>query len=317
MDKERNEEQEFLKDVDRCLNGEEVTPDEGTSEDARSALEFARKLTELRAEPSPEFQERLKSRLLRKLTEQEVAAREKAGVSWLRDFVDRLIPQSPVWRTAAVTVAIVMVATGVMWRTGMFTPTAAPGEGASDRALEEMADNEPQKWNGMAVVGEQEEEEEEEGEVVVTLPPWPGVVPEDGTDTFGGKLQLEIEISSSEAVASLIGTRSQAPYGTEVTLVLVFTNTSSEPVTVETAQISITGGPELGTMYIFPAVDGPIELAPFEPFQILFVWGQQDSSGVQVSPGVYTFNVGTITVTPGTDSFEISPPPAEVVILEP
>ena len=316
MDKERNEEQEFLKDVDQFLNGEEVTPDESTSEDERSAIEFARKLKELRAEPTPEFQERLKSKLLRKLTEREAAAREKVGANWLRNFTSSLIPQSPVWRTAVVTVAIVLVATGVMWRTGLFTTTVGPtGEATNGRTLEESAsDNELQKWEGMAAAGEQEEEGPPPSEIIVTSP---GVEAEAGMDTFGGELQIGIEISPSEAVASLIGTRFQASYGSEVTLTLVFTNTSSEPVTVETAQISITGGPELGTVYVFPAVDYPIELTPFEPFQVLFVWGQQDNIGVQVAPGVYTFNVGTITVTRGTDSFEISSPSAEVVILEP
>jgi hypothetical protein len=312
MDKERNEEQEFLKDVDQFLNGEEVTPDESASEDTRSAIEFARKLTEFRAEPSPEFQERLKSKLLRKLTEREVAAREKTRAIWLHDFVDKLIPQSPVWRTAVVTVAIVMVATGVMWRTGLFTPTAAPGEGeANGRTLEESAPDDAQKWDGLAAAGEQEEEAPPP---IITAP---GVEAEEGMDTFGGGLRLEIEVSPSETAASLIGTRFQAPYGSEVTLTLAFTNTSSEPVTVDISQVSITGGSEVGTVYIFPAVDGPIELTPFEPFQVLFVWGQQDSSGAQVAPGVYTFNAGTITVTRGTDSFEILPPPAEVVVLEP
>ena len=173
MDKERNEEQEFLRDVDRFLNGEEVTPDEDVSEDTRSAIEFARKLTEMRADPSPEFQESLKSKLLRKLTEREVAAREKVGANWLRDFIDRLMPQSPVWRTAVVTVAILMVATGGMWRTGMFTPTGGlEGETLNGRFSEETFDDESQKWNGMAVAGQQEEEEE--GEAVVNIPPWPG-----------------------------------------------------------------------------------------------------------------------------------------------
>ncbi|UCB43031.1 MAG: hypothetical protein JSV77_11415, partial [Dehalococcoidales bacterium] len=268
MDKERNEEQEFLKDVDRFLNGEEVVPDEGTREDTRSAIEFARKLTDLRAEPSPEFQESLKSKLLRKLTEQEVAAREKAGANWLRDFVDRFIPQSPVWRTAVVTVAIVMVATGVMWRTGMFTPTTGPeGEVLNGRASEEMADD-ASKWNGMAVAGEQEEEEEEEEPVTIVVEPppvieWPDIIisvappegeEEDGAGTFGGELQVEIEISSSEVVTRLAGAGFTAPYGEEVTLTLTLTNTGSEPVTIDVPQIIVTGDPELGTIYTFPAV---------------------------------------------------------------
>ena len=64
MGKERNEEQEFLENIERFLNGEEITPDEDSSEDVRSTMEFAKKLSELRTEPSPEFHQSLKSRLL-------------------------------------------------------------------------------------------------------------------------------------------------------------------------------------------------------------------------------------------------------------
>jgi len=305
MDKERNEEQEFLKDVDQFLNGEEVTPDEDASEDARSVIEFARKLTELRAEPSPEFRESLKSKLLRKLTEQEVAAREKAGANWLFDLVGRLIPQSQVWRTAVVTVAIVMVATGVMWGTGVFTPTGGlEGDGLTNgRTLEETSESDSQKWDGVAVAGEQEEEEEE----YVFSPP----VAE------GGEFQLEIEISSSEAITRLSGADFTTPYGNEVTLTLVFTNTGPEPVAVDIPQVYITGDPETGLIYRFPAVDGPIELSPLEPVYMRFVWEQQDINGDQVAPGAYTFNLDTITVIRGTDSFEISPPSVIVTVLEP
>ncbi len=318
MGKERNEEQEFLRDVDRFLNGEEVSPGEDASEEARSTTEFAKKLTELRADPSPEFQERLKSKLLRKLTEQELAARERAGSGWFTGFLDRLFPQSPVWRTAVVTVAIVVVATGVMWRTGLFTTTVTPGgdaeiAGENDRGFEEMAADDSQKdWsqNGMAAVGEEEEEEE----AFVTSPP-SGT--EDSAGTLGKELEIEIEISSTDVVTTLIGTGFTVPYSTNVTLVLNFRNTGSELVTVETEQISIVGSTELELVYTLPAVDGPIEISPSESFQMLFVWEQQDISGAQVPAGMYQFNVGSIIITRGTDSYELSPPLVEVLILAP
>lgn len=300
MGKERNEEQEFLRDVDRFLNGEEVSPGEDASEEARSTTEFAKKLTELRADPSPEFQERLKSKLLRKLTEQELAARERAGSGWFTGFLDRLFPQSPVWRTAVVTVAIVVVAAGVMWRTGLFTTTVTPGgdaeiAGENDRSFEEMV-----------AAGEED--------VFVTSPPSEA---EDGTGTLGEELEIEIEISSTDVVTTLIGAGFTVPYSTNVTLVLNFRNTGSELVTVETEQISIVGSTELELVYTLPAVDGPIEVSPSESFQMLFVWEQKDNSGAQVPAGTYRFNVGSIIITRGTDSYELSPPLVEVLILEP
>ena len=316
MGKEKNEEQEFLRYVDRFLNGEDVSPGEDASEETRSTTEFAKKLIELRADPSPEFQERLKSQLLRKLTEKEFAARERAKSGWFTGFLDRLIPQSPVWRTAVVTVAIVVAAAGVMWRTGLFTTTVAPGgdaemAGENDRGLEEMAADPTQKdWRqgDIAAVGEEEEED-----TFVTSPP-PGT--EDDENIFGEELKIEIEISPADEITILVEPCTVL-HGTDVTLVLDFRNTGSEPVTVETGQISIVSSPELELVYTLPAVDGPIEISPSESFQMLFVWEQQDTNGAQVPAGTYRFNVGPIIITHGTDSYELSPPLVDVLIVEP
>jgi len=187
--------------------------------------------------------------------------------------------------------------------------------GENDRGLEEMAaDDTQEKWSqsDMAAAGEEEEEEEEEA--FVTSPP-PEV--EDGAGTLGTELEIEIEISSTDVVTTLTGTGFTAPYSTNVTLVLNFRNTSSELVTVETEQISIVGSTELELVYTLPAIDGLIEISPSESFQMLFVWEQQDNSGAQVPAGTYRFNVGSIIITHGTDSFEISPPLVDVLILEP
>lgn len=313
MDKEKNGEREFLRDVERFLNGEGVAPGDDSSDDTRSAIEFARKLTELRADPSPEFQERLKSRLLRKLTEQEMVVQEGAGSGWFGGFLDRLVPQSSVWRTAVVTVAIVVVATGVMWQTGLFTIGDTEVADENDRSLEEMATDDAQKdWsqNGMATVGEEEEEED----VFVTSPPSGA---EDGVSALESELQIVIEISSSDEVTIIIEPIT-TQYGTEITLILTFMNGSSEIVTIYPVQLEIVvKGLDDELVYTLPAVDGPAELAPSESFPMLYVWEQQDNSGAQVPAGTYQFNIGSIILTWGTNSGEVTPPPAEVVILEP
>ncbi|HEY41020.1 MAG TPA: hypothetical protein G4O18_04075 [Dehalococcoidia bacterium] len=315
MGKEKNGEQEFLRDIDRFLNGEEVTPDEETGEDVRSAVEFAHKLTELRAEPSREFQESLKSRLLRKLTEQEMAARERAGAGWFSGFLDRVVPQSPVWRTAVVTVAIMVVAAGIMWQTGLFTMTSAPGEGAetagdNDRGLVEMTSDDTQKdWsqNGMAAFGEEEEEEEE---AFVSSPS------EDGLSTLDSELEVLMEISSHDEITITIEPLT-TQYGTEVTLTLTFRNSSSTAVTIDPIQPEIfVRGLDNELVYTLPAVDGPEELLPSESFQMIYIWNQQDNSGAQVPAGTYRFNIGSIIITCGANSGVIITPPAEVVILE-
>jgi len=126
MRKRSDEEKQFIESIDRLLSGEEVEGFEDMSEDYHTAINFARNLAELRAEPSPEFRDRLKQRLLLQLTRQEVeTAREKERRISFWEFLKNLVPQSPAWRTATVTIAVVLVTVGVLWRTGMFTQ--APG----------------------------------------------------------------------------------------------------------------------------------------------------------------------------------------------
>jgi len=316
MGKDKNEEQEFLRDVDRFLNGEEASPGEDASEETRSTTEFAKKLIELRANPSPEFQERLKSKLLRRLSEKEYAAREGAKSGWLTGFLDRLIPESPVWRTAVVTVAIVVAAAGVMWRTGLFTTTVAPGGDAemadeNDRGLAEMAADGTQKdWShsDVAAIGEEEEED-----TFVTSPP-PGT--EDDENILGEELKIEIEISPADEITILVESCTVL-YCTDVNLLLDFRNNGSELITVKTEQISILNSPELELIYTLPAVDGPIEISPSESFQMLFVWEQKDNNGTQVPAGTYRFNVGPIIISHDTASYELTPPLVDVLIVEP
>ena len=53
MSKKINEEKDFLEKVDRLLAGEEIEAGKDISEDYRSAINFAQKIIESRADPSP------------------------------------------------------------------------------------------------------------------------------------------------------------------------------------------------------------------------------------------------------------------------
>ena len=134
MARERDEEREFIENIERLLAGEEVTVGKDMSEDYRTAFDFARKLTDSRADPSPVFQQQLKDRLLLQMTKQEMEARQKAKLSSIWEFLGNLVPRSPVWRTAAATLVVALATVGVLWRTGMFTP--APGLDELDRGGE-------------------------------------------------------------------------------------------------------------------------------------------------------------------------------------
>ena len=90
--KNNDKERQFSEDIDRLLAGEEVTGNEDTSEDYRTTINFARKLVELRVDPSPGFKDGLKQQLLLKLTEQEIGAtRQKESAFSLWEFLNSLI----------------------------------------------------------------------------------------------------------------------------------------------------------------------------------------------------------------------------------
>ncbi len=102
------EEKLFSENIDRLLAGKDVTGGPEIDEDTRTALDFARRMTELRVSPSSGFQAYLKARLTEKLNEQESAARR--GWFW------KLIPREPVWQAVTV-LAIMFIVGGVLWGT--------------------------------------------------------------------------------------------------------------------------------------------------------------------------------------------------------
>lgn len=121
MGSEREIEKQFSENLDRLLAGEELKPDQIADEEMRSALEFARKMAELRATPTESYQARLKACLLQKLEEQEAKAQEKRGWLWN-------LAHQPVWQ--AVTAALfVIILGGIMWGAGLLRlsgPAAVP-----------------------------------------------------------------------------------------------------------------------------------------------------------------------------------------------
>jgi hypothetical protein len=120
MPRDKNEERDFLSDLDNLLADRQVNT-EGRSGDERTALEFAQRYMECRGEPSAEFQDSLKRRLLLKLTEQEAERREQRW-GWLTG----LMTQSPARRAAIVAVIAVAITIGALWARGIFTEPTGP-----------------------------------------------------------------------------------------------------------------------------------------------------------------------------------------------
>jgi hypothetical protein len=126
MPRNKNEERDLLNDLDNLLAGKQVNT-EGRSEDERTALEFAKRYMECRSEPSAEFQDSLKRRLLLKLAQQEVKAQQEAERreqrwGWLSGFMT----QTPARRAAIVAVIAVAITIGALWARGTFTEPTGP-----------------------------------------------------------------------------------------------------------------------------------------------------------------------------------------------
>jgi hypothetical protein len=110
----KGDESEFTKDVDAMLSGAKPVDDSANNDD----LEFAGKILEARATPSPSFQSALKQRLLAKLSEIETAEETRKAPS-PRDWFVGVFSQRT-WQMAGA-LAVIVIAALVVWRTGLFT----------------------------------------------------------------------------------------------------------------------------------------------------------------------------------------------------
>jgi hypothetical protein len=128
MDREIREARSFSEDVDRLLAGEESAANEDKGEEYRSLFSFARRVADLRRQPSPRFKADLKRELLLKLEEQEVQKEERAKIGLWR-ITSSFVPRSAAWRTATVTVMVGVLAVLILWGAGMFgqAPTTLTG----------------------------------------------------------------------------------------------------------------------------------------------------------------------------------------------
>ena len=103
MEKDR----QLLENLDRILTGRESEIKEPVDDDARTALDFARKMASLREEPSEGLSANLKAQLIHQLAEQE----KKEG-SGNQSFLFWEIPRQRMWEgtiAALITLIIVVI----------------------------------------------------------------------------------------------------------------------------------------------------------------------------------------------------------------
>ncbi len=123
-----NKEKQFSGDIDRLITGEKPKEIKHPEGDYDKNIQFAKKMLDSRAEPSPVFKENLRKQLLAKLVEKEMETeREREGTKGFWEAVRNIIPRSPAWRTITATVAVFALVLVVVWQLGVFTrPPSSP-----------------------------------------------------------------------------------------------------------------------------------------------------------------------------------------------
>ena len=301
MPRHKREEQDFLENIERLIAGEEVSIGEDADEDLRTTIEFSRTLSDLHTGPSVEFKDKLKSRLLLKLTEQEVAARQRVEKNWFRDILDRLVPQSPVWRTATVTLVMIVAVVTVMWRTGMFTGVSSPGADVVESAQRGV---EKGVFTAQAVVEEAESTAEA---------PMVGTAKEAVTAPALEAAMVSLFDMQVTPLESTI-----AEYGHEVSYQLTFSNTSNETIVVTPfpPRFTITGDGTLRPVRILTEGDRSIEVGASASIVYVFTWDQRDDDDTQVLADWYTVYPGTVTVTGSGEPSMVDFPPLPRILVQ-
>ncbi len=284
MRRRGQDEQDFLRDIDRLLAGEEVHPGQEASQEYRATLEFASRLVDRRGGPSPEFRDRLWARLMARLAEHEERAYQAAaGRGRLRELLERLVPRTTAMRTAMVTITVVLVAVGVIWGTGVFGPAPA-GEAPS------------------LVTRKATTEEAVAPEMTAREAPAPAMA------SLVAEPPLVLDVPPGPLTAST---------GAEITLQFSLRNTSGQTATVEPFPprlVIVPAGTSLPVRTI-PAGTGSTEIGPFGTTVFAVTWDQRDDAGEPVPAGEYSVLPGPVTVSHGDETGEVSfDRPLQVII---
>ena len=283
MGREINDDKEFSEQIDRLLAGQEVEVGEDVSEDFRTAIQFANKLKRLGDQPSPVFKDQLRRRLLLEMAEKEATAEaKKVRRTSFWEVLINLVPRSPIWRTATATVAVAVLAAVVFWGSGIFI---------------------------------QAPEQTSEGGSAPATAPAPKVTPEGPPVAMldsGAVLNLEPVVEETKVYIT----------GEEIKIDLVFSNITSESVTVPSFPpvIQISRADTGVVVRSFEHGTERAELISSAKLGYTLVWDQLDDGGKQVEPGRYLIIVGDVSIQKGAEPREAQAgfgPVTEVIIQSP
>ncbi len=294
MGREFEEERIFSEEIDRLLSararGEEASVEAaataaaaaaaaataGANEDFRSALEFARRMVDLRVSPSPQFESHLKATLLEKLAEKESNRAPLRGWFW------KLIPSQPIFQ-AAVAMAVVFIVGTIVWAT-LFRPeqqmvvqapvtppvtyapiTPAPTTHAPSTTAAAPVTATPAQ---------------------TTVPPATSAPPPatsaPSATALPGGANVFLSTSASTDKASYLP-------GEPVNIQVSLTNITSQPVEMKEFPpiLSLMESSTQQPVYTFASGAMSRTLSPRETVSYILTWNQLDERNRHVAPGVY------------------------------
>jgi hypothetical protein len=256
MGRESEVERLFTKNIDRLLAGEKVPTEGLADEDLRTALNFAKKMIELRVSPSAQFESRLKAGLLGKIAEKERARESRQGWFW------RLVPTQPLAQAIAI-IAVLLVVGGALF--AALRPTQQLMVKAPETNLPALTA--PPSTAAPATV-------------VPATTPAATSQPATPTAPAGGTLYIRSNASTDKS--------SYVP-GEQVYIQVNMTNITKSAVILEQYPPTLslmrvqTGQP----VYTFTAGVTPRTINPGETATYSLSWDQLDAHGRHVTPGGY------------------------------
>lgn len=261
MSRESKEEKLFNELIDRIMAGESVEID-GADADMRSAIEFAKKLKELRTSPSDSFKANLKARLLQQLREKETD-REKTSW-WQRMFSNRTA-----WQLAT-TVALIIIAVGITWRVGFYQSNNT----GNLTAIPPKSEMLPGTENTLAATPQ------------FTV----AATDTDTTGTFGTAIRNGAPITANAVTDKVAYLPGEA-----VNITVYLTNESSEPIEIPPYPPVLISDSNHNIVYTFGALNGTTVLLPGKSCEFKIVWNRFDSNNNSpAAPGMYYISIADI-----------------------
>jgi hypothetical protein len=264
MGRGQGEEKQFNAQLDRLLNGYDTGLEGSVDDDLGTALKFARKMVNLRPDPSRVFEVRLREKLTAQLESQ--SARNQGWIS-------RLISHQPIWQAAA-GVVVVLVIASLLWLTGIFDSSRLPvSPTTTTPAMTTPATTTtaPTTTRPAATAPT----------TTATTTTTATVAP---TTT-----KPPIATSGPKVYVSANTNKASFSSGEPVIIDVTLQNAGPESLKIEKYPpiLSLMQSETKQPVYTFTAGSGTANLAPDGKTSFTLIWHQQDYKGAPVSPGIY------------------------------